>query len=144
MNFTPFTANPHIFISSEHPLADCTSVTADDLNDFPFLSFEQGTNNSFYYSEEILSTVPRKKIIHVSDRATLFNLVIGLNGYTICSGILNSDLNGDNIVSVPLETDENMTIGYIINPKMKLSRFAEDYIAELKRLISNCGYDIIE
>ncbi len=139
-----FTANPHVFISSEHPLAKSKSVTTDDLKDFPFLSFEQGSNNSFYYSEEILSTVPRKKIIHVSDRATLFNLLIGLNGYTICSGILNSDLNGDNIVSVPLDTDESMTIGYITNPKMRLSRFAEDYITELKRLISDCGYEMIE
>lgn len=139
-----FTANPHVFVSSEHPLSNRKSVTTDDLKDFPFLSFEQGSNNSFYYSEEILSTVPRKKIIHVSDRATLFNLLIGLNGYTICSGILNSDLNGDNIVSVPLDTDESMTIGYITNPKMRLSRFAEDYITELKRLISDCGYEIIE
>ena len=145
LEFHPlFTADPHIFISSEHPLAKSKSVTIDDLKYFPFLSFEQGINNSFYYSEEILSTVPRKKIIHVSDRATLFNLLIGLNGYTICSGILNSNLNGDNIVSVPLKTDENMTIGYIINPKMNLSRFAKEYITELKRLISECGYEIIE
>ena len=145
LEFHPlFTANPHVFISSEHPLTNLKSVTTEDLKDYPFLSFEQGTNNSFYYSEEILSTVPRKKIIHVSDRATLFNLLIGLNGYTICSGILNSDLNGDNIVSVPLITDENMTIGYVINTKMKLSRFAKDYISELKKLISNCGYEIIE
>ena len=105
--FVPlFEAAPHVFISSAHPLAKREAVTLDDLEDYPFLAFEQGTYNSFYFSEEILSTAPHKKTIHVSDRAaTLFNLLIGLNGYTICSGILNSNLNGDNIVSVPLQTE---------------------------------------
>lgn len=144
IEFQPlFTADPHVFISASHPLSKRSSVAPGELDDYPFLAFEQGTDNSFYFSEELLSVLPRKKVIHVSDRATLFNLLIGLNGYTICSGILNSDLNGDNIVSVPLQTNENMTIGYIINPKIQLSRFADEYIAELKRLISGYGYEII-
>lgn len=134
--FTPlFTANPHVFISSLHPLSDKKSITLSDLEDYPCLAFEQGEYNSFYFSEEILSTVPHKKIIHVSDRATLFNLLIGLNGYTICTGVLNSNLNGDNIISVPLETDEKMNVGFIKNEKANLSSFALSYIDELKRLI---------
>lgn len=143
IEFNPiFTAKPHVFINSRHPLAKCSSVTIDDLANYPFLAFEQGTNNSFYFSEEILSTVPRKKVIHVSDRATLFNLLIGLNGYTICSGVLNSNLNGNSIISVPLETDENMTIGWIKNKKAKLSSLARSYVEELKTLISDYGYDV--
>ncbi|MFR3727903.1 LysR family transcriptional regulator [Lacrimispora sp.] len=134
-----FEASPHVFISSSHPLSSRESVTMEDLKPFPFLAFEQGENNSFYFSEEILSTVPRKKIIYVSDRATLFNLLIGLNGYTICSGILNSNLNGDNIIAVPLSTSEYMKIGWITNPKVHLSIFAENYLAELKNLIRNDG-----
>lgn len=130
-----FKASPHVFISSSHPLSAHDSVTLSDLKPYPFLSFEQGDKNSFYFSEEILSTVPRKKIIHVSDRATLFNLLIGLNGYTICSGILNSNLNGDNIISVPLCTSEYMMVGWIANPKVHLSIFAEHYLEELKHLI---------
>lgn len=110
-----------------------------DLEEFPFLAFEQGEKNSFYFSEEILSTVPRKKIIYVSDRATLFNLLIGLNGYTICSGILNSNLNGDNIIAIPLHTKEYMRIGWIANPRVHLSIFAENYLEELKNLISSDG-----
>lgn len=134
--FTPlFTANPHVFVSSLHPLSDKKSITLSDLEDYPCLAFEQGEYNSFYFSEEILSTVPHKKIIHVSDRATLFNLLIGLNGYTICTGVLNSNLNGDNIISVPLETDEKMNVGFIKNEKANLSSFALSYIDELKRLI---------
>ncbi|MCB8817454.1 LysR family transcriptional regulator [Desulfosporosinus shakirovi] len=84
LDFHPlFTAQPHIFISTQNPLAGRKAVTLADLEDYPYLSFEQGEFNSFYYSEEMLSTVFRKKSIHVSDRATLFNLLIGLNGYTI-------------------------------------------------------------
>ena len=131
-----FTANPHVFVSSSHPLSNKKLITLSDLEDYPCLAFEQGENNSFYFSEEILSTMPHKKIIHVSDRATLFNLLIGLNGYTICTGVLNSNLNGDNIISVPLETDEKMNVGFIKNEKANLSSFAENYIDELKRLIN--------
>ncbi|MDK2964541.1 MULTISPECIES: LysR family transcriptional regulator [Lacrimispora] len=128
-------ASPHVFISSSHPLSKHAAVTMEELKSYPFLAFEQGENNSFYFSEEILSTVPRKKIIYVSDRATLFNLLIGLNGYTICSGILNSNLNGDNIIAVPLITSEYMRIGWIENPRIHLSTFALNYLEELKNLI---------
>ncbi len=121
LEFTPlFHARPHVFISAAHPLAGAEEVTLEDLESYPFLTFEQGTYNSFYFSEEILSTEPHRKIIHVSDRATLFNLLIGLNGYTICTGVLNSDLNGDNIVSVKLKTDEVMRVGLITNKKAPL------------------------
>lgn len=137
-----FEAKPHVFISSKHPLAENSLVTLEDLDNYPFLAFEQGEYNSFYFSEEILSTVPRRKTIHVSDRATLFNLLIGLNGYTICSGILSNDLNGDDIISVPLITDERMRIGWIRNEKSHLSLLALDYISKLKQLINKYGYNI--
>ena len=114
LEFTPlFQAVPHVFISKHHPLANKTSVTLDEMAEFPYLSYEQGERNSFYFSEEILSTARHDKSIVVSDRATLFNLLIGLDGYTICTGILNSDLNGDDIFSVPLQVDEKIEIGYI-------------------------------
>ena len=95
-----FIAKPHIFVTAEHPLANKESVTMEELADYPYLSFEQGNHNSFYYSEEIFSTVERKKNIRVTDRATLFNLLIGLNGYTVCSGVIDSGLNGSNIISI--------------------------------------------
>ncbi|WP_320968394.1 LysR family transcriptional regulator [Hungatella hathewayi] len=138
-----FEAAPHVFISSMHPLTGRKEVTLEDLEDYPFLAFEQGTFNSFYFSEEILSTAPHKKTIHVSDRATLFNLLIGLNGYTICSGILNSNLNGDNIVSVPLKTEEWMRIGYICSDKFPLSPISLSYIRELKNVIAAEGFVIL-
>lgn len=132
-----FTADTHVFISSSHPLASRKAITLTDIEEYPCLAFEQGEYNSFYFSEEVLSTVPRRKIIYVSDRATLFNLLIGLNGYTICTGILNSNLNGESIISIPLETDEKMEIGWIKHEKSILSEFAVSYIEELKSCIEN-------
>lgn len=130
-----FTAKPHVFVSTDHPLADKKFVTMEELADYPYLSFEQGEHNSFYYSEEIFSTVGRTKNIRVTDRATLFNLLIGLNGYTVCSGVIDNELNGDNITAIPLDEEGNMKIGYIENKKILHSNLAEAYIEALKKHI---------
>ena len=130
-----FVAKPHVFVSSSHPLAGCVSVTMEELLVYPYLSFEQGEHNSFYYSEEIFSTVDRQKNIRVRDRATLFNLLIGLNGYTLCSGVIDEELNGKNIIAVPLEEKGDMHIGYLTNKKARLSRLSEYYIDSLKKYI---------
>lgn len=123
-----FKTKPHIFVSKSNPLASKKSVTLEDLEDFPYLSYDQGIHNSFYFSEEIMSQIPHKKSIVVSDRATLFNLMIGLDAYTVATGILNSNLNGDNIVSIPLEVDELINIVYIRHEKANLSKMGEKFI----------------
>ena len=130
-----FVAQPHVFLSSKHPLAYRKSVTMEELEDYPYLSFEQGNHNAFYYSEEIFSTVERKKNIRVRDRATLFNLLIGLDGYTVCSGVIDEELNGENIVAVPLEKEGNMHIGYVKHKKLHLSERGEFFIEALKHYI---------
>ena len=126
-----FTAQPHIFVSKTNPLAKRDKVQLADLEDFPYLSYDQGTHNSFYFSEEILSQEHHKKSIVVSDRATLFNLLIGLDGYTIATGILNSNLNGDNIVSIPLDIDDPIELVYIQHEKTSLSKMGERFIEYL-------------
>ena len=134
LKFQPlFIAKPHVFVSSATPLANKIAISLDDLAPYPRLSYEQGEHNSFYFSEEILSTLECKKEIVVCDRATLFNLLIGLNGYTICSGVISEELNGKNIVPVPLLVDDYMEIGYITHNKILPGRFANLYIESLKR-----------
>ena len=123
-----FQAHPHIFVSQDNPLANHDIVSMKDLEDFPYLSYDQGIHNSFYFSEEIFSQIPHKKSIVVSDRATLFNLLIGLDGYTIATGILNSNLNGDNIVSIPLDVEDMIDIVYIRHEKANLSKMGERFI----------------
>ena len=129
-----FTAKPHIFVSRTNPLARLEIVTLDDLKKYPRLTYEQGEKNSFYFSEELHSTVESYKNIIVSDRATLFNLLIGLDGYTISSGVLSSDLNGNQIVSIPLESDERMEIGYINSINKPLNSITLRYIEHLKNI----------
>ena len=128
-----FTAMPHVFISSNHPLAKKDIVEMEDLTEYPYLSYEQGNSNSFYFSEEILSTIGRNKNIKVSDRATLFNLAIGLNGYTVSSGVIDKELNGENIIARPLNVDEYIKIGVVLQKNMSLSIYGEFYLEALKK-----------
>lgn len=128
-----FIAKPHVFISRRHPLAENSIITNEELEEYPYLSFEQGEHNSFYFSEEIFAVSERKKNIRVRDRATLYNLLIGLNGYTVCSGIIDRKLNGKDIVAVPLADEGNMRIGYITHQKGMISRLGESYLESLAR-----------
>lgn len=130
-----FVAKPHVFICVGHPLAEKEVLTLEDLEEYPYLSFEQGDYNSFYFSEEILSTLDRNRNIKVRDRATLFNLVIGLNGYTVSSGVISEELNGANIIAKPLAVDEYMKIGVITQKNMPLSRYGKAYMEALRKNI---------
>ena len=128
-----FRTAPHIFVSTGNPLSKKKLVTLADLEEYPYLSFEQGENNSFYFSEEILSTIEHKKSIKVSDRATLFNLLIGLNGFTISTGIISEALNGRDIIAVPLDVNKHIRVGIITYKGMILSRLGEIYVNALKQ-----------
>lgn len=134
-----FVAKPHIFISKKHPFAKRKSVAMDELEPYPYLSFEQGGHNSFYFSEEIFSTVVRPKNIRVRDRATLFNLLIGLNGYTVCSGVIDEELNGEAIIAVPLEAEGDMHIGVVTHNKAHISRLGNIYMEALKNYTRQYG-----
>lgn len=139
LRFEPlFVAAPHVFVSRTSPLAGRESVTLDDLAPFPRLSYDQGAQNSFYFSEELHPTQMVDKQIVVTDRATLFNLLIGLDGYTISSGILSADLNGEDIVSVPLESDERMEVGLLRLAGRPLSPVAARYVEHLREYVA--GY----
>ena len=137
-----FTAHPHIFIGKNHPLANKDVVSMDELEEYPYISFEQGDHNSFYFSEEIFSTVVRPKHIRVRDRASLFSLLLGLDGYTVSSGVIDEEVNGENIISVPLAEEGLMHIGYITNNKMHRSRLGQEYIQALEQYVGNYGRHI--
>jgi DNA-binding transcriptional LysR family regulator len=135
LSFTPlFKAEPHVFIGKNSPLAKKKYLTLEDLKPYPRLSYEQGSHNSFYFAEEILSTVDCDKELVVLDRATLFNMLIGLDGYTICSGVINEELNGPNIIAKKLKVDDYMEIGYILPQSIHPSHLTSEYIDILKSL----------
>ncbi len=138
LQFEPlFTTPLHIFISTKNPLAKKKKIKLTDLAPYPYLTYEQGDFNSFYYAEEPLTQIDFDcpKNIKVRDRATLFNLLIGLNGYTICSGIISHELNGPEIIARPLALSDSMTVGILTRKGMVLSRYAEAYIEAVKKHI---------
>ncbi|MEV4669924.1 LysR family transcriptional regulator [Microbacterium sp. LWO12-1.2] len=137
-----FLADPHIFISRKNPLAARDHVTLDDLADLPRLTFDQGANNSFYFAEEILSTLSSKQEIRVADRATIFNLMIGLDGYTISTGIISDDLDPE-IVAIPLDIDERIEIGWIDHSAIPLTEQAQRYLAELRAVVAGFGVELL-
>ena len=139
LEFEPlFTTPLHVFMSSKNPLAKKERITLADLKPFPYLTYEQGNFNSFYFAEEPLTAIdfdcPRN--IKVRDRATLFNLLIGLDGYTICSGVISHKLNGRDIIAKPLAVIDKMTIGFVNRKGVPLSRYAQAYVGALKK---HCG-----
>jgi hypothetical protein len=103
------------------------------LTEYPCLSFEQGDFNSFYFTEEVLSTYQYKRLIKANDRATLLNLMVGLNGYTLCSGIICEELNGSEYCAVKLKTEEKMTIGYLSRKASIISEIGEKYLQEIAK-----------
>ena len=130
-----FTAGLHVFVSRNHPLAARESVAPEELAPWPLLSYDQGLRNSPYFAEEPHVDVPVEKRIVVKDRATLFNLLIGLDGYTISSGILSRALNGDQIVSVPLQTGERMELVALRRADRPLSPMASRYLELLDQYV---------
>lgn len=132
-----FTCDTFVYLWGGHPLAQKDVITMKELEEYPCLQFDQGKNNSFYLSEEMKSTYEYKKIIKANDRATLLNLMVGLNAYTLCSGIICEELNGTDYRAVPLKESEKMTIGYIKRKGSSISRIGEIYIDELQKYENN-------
>ena len=130
-----FTCQGYAYLWKNHPLAGKKVIALEELQDYPCLSFEQGDNNSFYFAEEILSTYDFKKTIKSNDRATNLNLMVGLNAFTLCSGIICEELNGSDYIAVKLAEEVTMDIGYIKRAHMNISEIGELYIEEIKKYV---------
>ena len=137
LEFHPlFDCGIYVYIWKGHPLAECPSIGLKELEDYPCLAFDQGKYNSFYFAEEVLSTYEYKQLIRANDRATMLNLMRGLNGYTLCSGIICEELNGSDYCAVPLKRgeaspEETMTSGYICRRGSAVSVPGQRYLEEI-------------
>ena len=132
--------NAYVYLWKGHPLADNKEITFGELEEYPCLSFEQGGNGSMYLAEEILASYRYPRIIKATDRATMLNLMVGLNGYTLCSGIICEELNGSDYKAIPFKPDDEhpsgkMKIGYIVKKNLRLSRVGQMYVDELKNYL---------
>lgn len=123
----------YVYMWKGHPLANREEIALEELVEYPCLSFEQGSYNSFYFAEEVLSTYEYKRLIKADDRATFLNLMVGLNGYTLCSGIICEKLNGSDYCAVKLKSDEIMTIGYLVRKGVAISPLGNKYLEEISR-----------
>ncbi|WP_313133083.1 LysR family transcriptional regulator [Anaerocolumna sp.] len=137
-----FQCDTYVYLWSGHPLAKKEVISMKELEEYPCLAFDQGKNNSFYLAEEVKSTYDYKRIIKANDRATILNLMIGLHGYTLCSGIICEELNGDDYKAVPLVESEIMRIGYIKRKGSIISNNGELYIKELISRIREAGLPV--
>ena len=123
----------YVYMWKGHPLAERDEIALEELDEYPCLGFAQGEHNSFYFAEEVLSPYQYKRFIRANDRATLLNLMVGLNGYTLCSGILCEELNGKDYCAVKLKSDEKMTIGYISRKDAPVSAIGQKYLEEMAK-----------
>lgn len=132
-----FDCHIYVFLSKEHPLASRDRIKMEDLLNYPCLAFDQGDTNSFYFAEELFSTYEYKQIIHANDRGTMLNLCLAMNGFTLCSGIICTHLNGENYCAVPLDSEDLMTVGYIKKAGIPLSNMAKIFVEEISKFEVN-------
>ena len=130
-----FEAKPHVFLGKNHPLAKKKSIRPQELDDYPYLTYEQGMENALYFAEEVMPAVDRKKNIRVRDRATMTNLVLGLNGFTVASGVHAKGYNPA-IVSVPLKLDDSIRVGLIRRSGIPLSVAGTTFVNAIRAYIA--------
>ena len=128
-----FETKTYAYMAKTNPLAERTLLTLEDLSPYPNLAFDQGSNQALYLAEEVFSTHHYRQLIRASDRATMLNLMTGLNGYTLCSGIVSQDLMDDAYTVIPLDSDKIMTIGYLKRQGSELTDLGQMYVEELRQ-----------
>ncbi len=136
--FTPILkASPHVFFRKGHPLAQAPSLNSTDLRTYPYVSYEQGEHNSSFFTEELMDLSYIEKHIEISDRATLMNVLMLTDAYTIGTGIMPSALNRGDIVSVPFESEKAYIIGYLLNDERKISPMTQTFILRMEETLKN-------
>ena len=133
-----FAANPHVFLGRKHPLARKKTIAPRELDEYPYISYEQGVENALYFAEVVMPSIDRKKNIRVRDRATMTNLVLGLNGFTVASGAHAKGYNPA-IVSVPLKLDDTIRVGLVRRAGIPLTRPGEAFANAVRARVSTVG-----
>ena len=135
-----FEAKPHVFLGKKHPLAKKKSIRPQELDAYPYLTYEQGAENALYFAEEVMPSIDRKKNIRVRDRATMTNLILGLNGFTVASGALSKELNGPEVVAVPLKMDDMIRVGLVVQSDAPLSSAGKTFVSAIRSRCAERSY----
>jgi len=131
-----FETTPHVFLGKHHPLADREQLTLEELSDYPYITYDQGETGPIEFSEELTESNPTKKHIRINDRATLMNLLLSTDSYTIGTGVMTSDLNKGSVVSVKLASGDIYSVVLINRADVGLSEDAEKFIRVLHEITS--------
>ena len=123
---------PRVALPATHPLVNARSLTLDQLDDYPYIYFEQEEGAPTYMAEEALAAESHRKGIACTDRASLSELIVALNGYTVTSGILVGISDGNALTTVPLETDVRLHLGYIVKDGAELSETGKKFVDKLE------------
>ena len=127
-----YRAKPHVFMGSRHPLARRKGpISPEQLDAYPYLTYEQGVENALYFAEEVMPAIDRRKNIRVRDRATMTKLMLGLNGYTVSSGA-NSKMYSSKIVARPLALKDEIRVGIIRRAGPQLSREGAAFVEAIR------------
>ena len=131
-----FEAKPHVFLGKRHPLAKKKFIRPQELDDYPYLTYEQGAENALYFAEEVMPAIDRKKNIRVRDRATMTNLVLGLDGFTVASGAHAKGYNPA-IVSIPLKLDDSIRVGILRRGGIPLSAAGAAFVDAIRTRLAD-------
>lgn len=129
--YSMFKVLPHVFLRRGHPLASRSLLHYNMLSNYPYLSYEQGAHKASWFKEEMASGEFADKHIVISDRATLMNILLKTDAYTVGTGIMPSALNEGKIISVPLESNCRYSVGYITRDDRKPSPILKKFISEI-------------
>ena len=130
-----FAARPHVFLGRKHPLAKKKIIKLQELDAYPYLTYEQGIENALYFAEEVMPSLDRKKNIRVRDRATMTNLVLGLNGFTVSSGAHGKSYSSE-IISIPLKMDDSIRVGIVRRDGVSLSAAGTSFVKALRARVA--------
>ncbi len=120
-----------LFVSAEHPLAGRRFVTVEDVSPYPCITFEQGEHNGQFFFEGLSAVAAQShKTICVRERATEYQLLRALNGFSPDVGV--SAMYREEFVSLPLEPKQFHTIGYILRRDVTPSPMTLEYIQALR------------
>ena len=128
-----YTAQPHVFLGRRHPLAKKKAILPSELDAFPYITYEQGAENALYFAEEVMPAIDRKRNIRVRDRATMTNLILGLDGFTVASGAHAKAYNPE-IISIPLKLGETIRVGILRRMGITPSAQAATFISSIRRM----------
>ena len=126
-------STPRVAMPATHPLVNASSIELEQLDDYPYIYFEQEDDAPAFFAEEALADETRHKSIACTDRASLSELIVALNGYTVTSGILVGISDGKGLDTVRLDTDVKLHLGYVVKKGAELSETGKKFVAKLEQ-----------